>query len=62
MDTTLRNSGIEVIGHVPWGTHFCQFYQSKEDLVDVLVPYFRAGLESNDFYTGTASAGAGGGR
>ena len=33
----------------PWGTHFCQFYQTKEDLMDILVPYFKAGLENNEF-------------
>jgi PAS domain S-box-containing protein len=45
----LRNSGIDVIGSVPWGTHFCQFYKTKPDLIDILVPYFKAGLESNEF-------------
>lgn len=45
----LRKTGIELIGDVPWGTHFCQFYQTKEDLIDILVPYFRAGLENNEF-------------
>jgi PAS domain S-box-containing protein len=45
----LRRSGIEVVGDVPWSTHFCQFYQSKEDLVELLVPYFKAGLEDNEF-------------
>ncbi len=44
-----RYSGIEVIGSVPWGTHFCQFYQTSQDLVDILVPYFRAGLEANEY-------------
>ena len=44
-----RRSGIELIGNVPWGTHFCQFYKTKEDLVDILVPYFKAGLEDNEF-------------
>jgi hypothetical protein len=34
---------------VPWGTHFCQFYNTKEDLIDILVPYFKAGLENNSF-------------
>jgi hypothetical protein len=43
-----RNSGIALIGDLPWGSHFCQFYQTKKDLFDVLVPYFRAGLESNE--------------
>ena len=45
----LRKSGIDLIGDVPWGTHFCQFYQTKEDLIDILVPYFKEGLENNEF-------------
>jgi PAS domain S-box-containing protein len=44
----LRPTGIEVIGDAPWGTHCCQFYGSKEDLVDILVPYFKAGLENDE--------------
>ena len=49
MQEEMRHSGIDVIGSVPWGTHFCQFYQTKQDLVDILVPYFKAGLENNEF-------------
>jgi PAS domain S-box-containing protein len=49
MEAELRNSGIDVIGAVPWGTHFCQFYKTKQDLIDILVPYFKAGLENNEF-------------
>lgn len=45
----MRQTGIDIIGNVPWGTHFCQFYQDKQDLVDLLVPYFKAGLEKNEF-------------
>ncbi len=48
MRESLRKSGIDIIGDVPWGTHFCQFYQTKKDLVDILVPYFKAGLENNE--------------
>lgn len=48
MRESLRKSGIDIIGDVSWGTHFCQFYQTKEDLMDILVPYFKAGLESNE--------------
>ncbi|HEY6837236.1 MAG TPA: MEDS domain-containing protein [Geobacteraceae bacterium] len=43
-----RNSGITLVGDLPWGSHFCQFYQTKKDLLDILVPYYRAGLESNE--------------
>jgi PAS domain S-box-containing protein len=49
MEGKLRKTSIEVVGNVPWGTHFCQFYQTKEDLIDILVPYFKAGLENNEF-------------
>ena len=49
MRENLRRSGISTIGDVPWGTHFCQFNQTKEDLVDILVPYFKVGLENNEF-------------
>jgi PAS domain S-box-containing protein len=45
----MRSTGLDIIGDVPWGTHFCQFYQDKQDLLDLLVPYFTAGLEHNEF-------------
>jgi len=48
MRENLRNSGIDIIGDVPWGTHSCLFYHTKEDLMDMLVPYFKAGLENNE--------------
>lgn len=49
MNQNLRHSGIDIIGDVPWGTHFCQFYQTREDLINILVPYFKEGLENNEF-------------
>src|ERR1700682_6637223 len=49
MTTELRKTGISVVGDVPWGTHFCHFYETKQDLLDTLVPYFKAGLESKEF-------------
>ncbi|MCL5096219.1 MAG: MEDS domain-containing protein [Candidatus Omnitrophica bacterium] len=45
----MRKTGIEIIGDARWGTHFCQFYQTRTDLADILVPYFKAGLEQNEF-------------
>lgn len=45
----MRDSGISLIGNLPWGSHFCQFYRTKNDLLDVLVPYFKAGLENNEY-------------
>lgn len=46
--TQLRKTGIGVLGDVPWGTHFFMFYETKEDLLDTLVPYFKAGLETGE--------------
>jgi len=47
--TEMKRSGIDVLGALPWGTHFCQFYETPEDLIDVLVPYFTEGLLQNEF-------------
>lgn len=47
--TDPRNSGMDVIGELQWGSHFCNFFDSKEDLLEILVPYFKAGLMNNEF-------------
>jgi PAS domain-containing protein len=49
MQDDIRKSGIAAVGDIRWGTHFCEFYQTKQDLIDTLVPYFKAGLENNEF-------------
>ncbi|MDB5119834.1 MAG: domain S-box protein [Sphingobacteriales bacterium] len=49
MTQVLRPTGIDVIGDVPWGTHFCHFYETEKDLLALLVPYFKAGLENNEY-------------
>src|SRR5438132_750710 len=49
MADELRKTGISVVGDVPWGTHLCHFYETKEDLLDILIPYFKAGLENDEF-------------
>ncbi|MDB5865985.1 MAG: sensory transduction histidine kinase, partial [Betaproteobacteria bacterium] len=45
----MRNTGISAVGEVPWGTHLCLFYETREDLLDTLAPFFKAGLESGEF-------------
>jgi len=45
----IRRTGIDIVGDVPWGTHLCQFYETKDDLIEILVPYLKAGLENNEF-------------
>jgi C4-dicarboxylate-specific signal transduction histidine kinase len=49
MATETRKTGIDVVGDMPWGTHFCLFYDTKEDLLDILISYCKAGLESEEF-------------
>ncbi|WP_400769138.1 PAS domain S-box protein [Methylosinus sporium] len=43
-----RPSGIEGAGEMPWGTHFCQFFDDVDDLLDIVAPYFAAGLAANE--------------
>jgi signal transduction histidine kinase len=40
--------GIPAIGKAPWGTHFCHFFNGRQDLLDFLVPFYRVGLEKNE--------------
>src|ERR1700693_2460274 len=44
----LRKTGISAIGDVRWATHFCYFYETKQDLLETLVLYFKAGLENDE--------------
>ncbi len=44
-----RKTVIDALAGNPWSTHSCLFYHTKKDLIDILVPYFKAGLESNEF-------------
>ncbi len=48
MDVSSRPTGLRILGRMPWGTHFCQFYRTRRDLLDILVPYFKAGLRNNE--------------
>jgi DNA-binding CsgD family transcriptional regulator len=49
MNIPLRRTGVNILGDVPWGSHLCVFYESQDDLLDAVVPYLKAGLESNEF-------------
>jgi signal transduction histidine kinase len=48
MDARATESGIAALGELAWGTHFCHFYRSADDLAETIVPYFRAGLARNE--------------
>src|SRR5216684_493969 len=45
----MRKTGVDVVGDVPWGTHFCLFYETTADLLETSVSYCKAGLESQEF-------------
>ena len=49
MTIEVRKTGIDVVGGMPWGTHFCLFYETQADLLETLVSYCKAGLESQEF-------------
>src|SRR6266849_3410451 len=49
MAPELRDTGISFVGDMPWGTHFCSFYETKPDLLDILIPFFKTGLKNNEF-------------
>jgi signal transduction histidine kinase len=44
-----RSTGLDVLGDRPWGSHFCLFFDTKEDLLEMLVPYFKTGLANKEF-------------
>lgn len=48
-DSNLRRTGIRLLGEIPWGTHVCVFYETKEDLLDTAAAYFKAGLDNNEY-------------
>jgi PAS domain S-box-containing protein len=49
MPTEMRKTGVDVVGDMPWGTHFCLFYETRADLLETLVSYCKAGLENQEF-------------
>lgn len=40
--------GLPGIRDIPYGIHMCHFYDRREDLAAMLVPYFVAGLSRNE--------------
>src|SRR5882762_7517361 len=49
MESEVRKTGIGVVGDRPWGTHLCLFYETKEDLLEIVVPYLKDGFESREY-------------
>src|SRR3982074_357800 len=49
MTVPLRETGIPGLGRIPWGAHICLFYETKQDLLDAHVAYFKIGLQDDEF-------------
>jgi len=50
MATGARKATVDIIGDMAaWGTHYCLFYETKEDLLDALISYCKSGLENNEY-------------
>ena len=47
-ERTLRETGIDLIGRVPWGTHLSLFCETKRDIIESAVCYFRPAALSNE--------------
>src|ERR1700755_386640 len=41
-------SGLQTVPHLQWGSHLAHFFGSGDELRELLVPYFKAGLENNE--------------
>ncbi len=46
--TSSSPSGLKTIPHLQWGSYLAHFYKLDDELRDLLVPYFKAGLENNE--------------
>lgn len=44
----LTECGLRGIRQIPYGVHMCHFYERRDDLAAVLVPYFAAGLRARE--------------
>src|SRR6266478_955563 len=49
MVTEMRKTGVDAVGDIAWGTHFCLFYETTADLLETVVSYCKTGLENREF-------------
>ena len=48
MKQLMRDSGLPCLGETPWGSHLCHLYNNADEILEVMVPYFSAGLKNNE--------------
>ena len=44
----LSPSGLKTVAQLQWGSHLANFFGAGEELRDLLVPFFKAGLDNNE--------------
>jgi signal transduction histidine kinase len=49
MTIEMRKTGVDALGDMPWGIHFCLFYETQADLLETSVSYCKVGLENQEF-------------
>ena len=52
-----RTNAVDLVKGARAGSHFCLFYKSSNDLVDLLSEYFKSGIEKGDFCIWVTSEG-----
>ena len=48
MKEKLLDSVTDILNNIYGGQSVCHFYKNKNDLIEVLVPYIKQGLENNE--------------
>jgi hypothetical protein len=48
MSVKARKTGVHGAGGAAWRTHGCLFYETQPDLLDILIPFFKVGLEHGE--------------
>ncbi len=56
MHPMMRDTGADSVGKMPWGTHLCEFYHTRQDLLNLLIPFLRSGLNGNELCVWVASS------
>jgi K+-sensing histidine kinase KdpD len=46
---SIIQSDTSSLTNIPCGTHICGFYQCLDDLINMLAPYYKFGLENNEY-------------
>ena len=56
MNEAPRKSGIDCLGDIAWGSHFCILYSTRQEQLELLVPFFARGLVAHECCVWTLSS------